>query len=384
MPWQERTPMDLRRRFIEDWLTAAWTMTELCGTFGVSRKTGYQLVKRFTTEGWAGLAERSRRPHRTRPALPPALVARIVALRRRFPDWGARKLLGRLASLEPQTAWPSRSAIDRVLHQVHLIPPSRPRRARSGLVRRRLRRADAANDVWTVDFKGDFRLGSGHRCYPLTLRDLATRYTLRCDALSAPDGRETRRRFDWAFAAFGLPLCIRSDNGEPFAGPGLAGLSQLNIWWMRLGITVEQIAPGRPQQNGSHEQFHRVLKARTLQPPAASHRQQQRRFEAFRHEYNEVRPHAALHDTVPGAHYQPSPRRYCRQLPPLDYPGHWEPRRVGANGRIAFAGASIFLSRALADEWVALEEIDDGLWTIYFATVPLARWLAREQRLRPL
>lgn len=376
--------MERRRQFIEDWLTQAWTMTELCATYRVSRKTGHQLVNRFSAEGWSAVVDRSRRPHRTPLPISPEVRTRVLALRERRPGWGARKLRSRLLRLEPGVAWPSQTAVHRLLHQADLVASPPRRRSLPPVQSRRLRRAEAANDVWTVDFQGDFRLGSGRRCYPLTLRDLASRYVLRCDALAAPDGPETRRRFERAFAAFGLPHCIRSDNGEPFAGPGLAGLSQLNIWWMRLGIVAERIAPGRPQQNGAHEQFHRVLRAETTRPPAETHRRQQLCFDRFCHEYNEERPHAALHDDVPADYYQPSTRRYPTRMPPVVYPGHWEPRRVGANGRISFGGASIFLSRALAQEWVALEEIDDGLWTIFFATVPLARWLAREQRLRPV
>lgn len=384
MPWQERTPMERRRQFIEDWLTELWTMSELCAAYDVSRKTGYQLLKRFGAEGWAAVVERSRRPHRTPPPIPAEVVARVLMLRERHPRWGARKLRGRLLRREPTVAWPSQTAIHRLLHQAALVGEAPKRRALPSVRSGRLRRADAPNDVWTVDFQGDFRLGSGQRCYPLTLRDLASRYVLRCDALAAPEAAETRRRFERAFATFGLPACIRSDNGEPFAGPGLVGLSQLNIWWLRLGIAIEHITPGRPQQNGAHEQFHRVLRAETTRPPAATHQRQQVCYERFGREYNEERPHAALNDAVPADYYQPSPRRYPSRVPPVEYPGHWEPRRVGANGRISFGGASIFLSRALAQEWVALEEIDDGLWTIFFTTVPLARWVAREHRLRPV
>jgi transposase InsO family protein len=376
--------MDLRRAFVEDYLSEAFAMTELCETYQISRKTGYKVVGRFEAEGWAGLADRSRRPHTAPHRVPPTLVAAVLDVRRRKPDWGARKVRGWLIARQPNRAWPSRSAIHAIFTRDGSV--RRPSRRPSPSWRRGQGRrlATAPNDVWTVDFKGDFRLGNGARCYPLTLRDLASRYTLRCEALDRPALAPTQRGLERAFAEFGLPACIRSDNGEPFAGPGLAGLSRLNISWLRLGIAVEQIDPGRPDQNGSHEQFHRVLKARTARPPAATRTAQQRRFDTFRREYNDERPHEALGDDVPAQHYAPSPRPFPRRPPRLEYPGHWEPRRVGPNGCIAWRPHPIFLSRALAGQWVALEEVADDLWTVHFGTVPLARWVARTQRLRAL
>lgn len=383
MPWPGRTPVELRRSFVEDYLTDCWTMTELCAAYQVSRQTGYEVIARFEAEGWAGLQPRSRRPHRMPQAVAPAIVTAVCAARRRHPDWGARKLRSWLVAREPARAWPSAATIHRIGQRTGWMAASPPRR----FVWRwapALRVPSHPNDVWTVDFKGDFRLGCGVRCYPLTLRDLASRYTLRCDALATPDLRHTQRRFERAFADFGLPACIRSDNGEPFAGPGLAGLSRLNIWWRRLGIAVEQIAPGRPDQNGSHEQFHRVLKARTARPPATTMSAQQQRFDRFRREYNDERPHQALDDAVPATHYARSVRQWTGQVPAFAYPGHWEPRRVYPNGHIHWHGGTIFLTRALAGEWVALEEHDDDLWTIYLGQEPLARWLAPRRQLRPV
>lgn len=383
MPWPGRTPVEVRRSFVEDYLADVWTMTELCAAYQVSRQTGYEVIARFEDEGWAGLAPRSRRPHRMPQAVAPSIVAAVCAAHRRHPDWGARKLRSWLVARDRTRDWPSPATIHRIGQRTHWQRQSAPRRSvrRSGTP---LRDARQPNEVWTVDFKGDFRLGCGARCYPLTLRDLASRFTLRCDALAVPDLRHTQRRFERAFAEFGLPSCIRSDNGAPFAGSGLAGLSQLNIWWRRLGIAVEQIAPGRPDQNGSHEQFHRVLKARTTRPPARTLVAQQRRFDRFRREYNDERPHQALGDAVPAAYYQPSARRWTGHVPAFVYPGHWEPRRVYPNGHIHWHGGTIFLTRALMGEWVALAEEDEDLWTIYLGTQPLARWLARPRQLRPI
>lgn len=312
-----------------------------------------------------------------------AVAAAVCAARRRKPRWGPRKIRSWLTQRRPEVAWPSRVTIAAIWRRAGMLEPRRPRPVRIGPVPGRTD-ASTPNAVWTVDFKGDFRLGQGTRCYPLTLRDLASRYTLRCDALDQPDLVTTQRRINRAFAEFGLPVCIRSDNGSPFAGQGLGGLSQLSLAWMRLGIRVERIAPGHPEQNGSHEQFHRMLKAGTARPPAPTLRAQQRRFDRFCREYNEERPHEALGDGVPAARYTPSSRPWPRHLPPCEYPGHWEPRVVASNGCIRWASSMIFLSRALIGQTVALEEVDDGIWTLHFARVPLARWLAREQRLRPL
>ena len=244
--------------------------------------------------------------------------------------------------------------------------------------------ATEPNDVWTTDFKGEFRTGDGCYCYPLTLRDGFSRLVLRCDALAARTTLETRRRFERAFAEYGLPERMRSDNGGPFASPGLGGLSQLSVWWIRLGIIPERIAPGHPEQNGSHEQFHAVLKAHTARPPAATLRAQHHRFVAFCVEYNELRPHEALHDDTPAMHYRPSRRPLPACLPPLDYPGHAEVRLVSSNGCLAWHSEPIFLASALAGEYVAFEEVDNGIWTVRFANVVLGRFDERHRRIHPI
>lgn len=383
MPWHGVTPMERRREFVRAWRSGDFGRRELCALYGVAPKTGYKWAARFALGGTAALADQSRRPHRIVRHVSPAVRAQICDARVRHPDWGARKIRYWLARRWPRVAWPSHVTIAAIWRGVGLLS-RRPRRpmalARAGRARVC---AAAPNDVWTIDFKGDFRLGSGQRCYPLTVRDLCSRFTVRCDALAAATAAETQRRLARAFAAFGLPRCIRSDNGEPFAGVGL-GLTALNLWWLRLGIVLDPIDRGRPDQNGSHEQFHRVLKARTARPPAASLAQQQARFAAFLHEYNTERPHDALGGAVPAERFRPSVRPFPTRLPALEYPAHWEARRVAANGRIRFAGTSIFLSRALHAYDVGLDEVDDGTWTIYFAQQPLARWNARTQRLSPL
>ncbi len=382
MPWQELSPVNLRMHFISEWQRGIRSITELCAEYAVSRRTGYKWIARFQAQGPRGLHDQSRRPHESPDATDPRIVAQLVALRHAHPSWGPRKLLKKARQRDPQRCWPCRATVWRLLKARGLVR-QRPTRSRPvaahplGLITR-------ANEVWTTDFKGHFRTGDRVYCYPLTLRDGFSRYVLRCDALTTTRYEPTRRCFEQAFAAYGLPERIRSDNGGPFASTGLAGLSRLSVWWLRLGIRLERIAPGHPEQNGSHEQFHRVLKAETTRPPAAHARAQQQRFTAFVREYNQERPHEALGDEVPARYFTPSPRVLPVRLPPLEYPGHFEVRRVSLMGQCGWRNHVLFLSGALAGELVGFEEIDDGLWTIYYADVALGRFDERHRRLYPL
>ena len=375
--------MNLRMRFVTDWQRDCWTMTALCADYQISRKTGYKWVDRFELAGPPGLQDRPRRPAHSPLATAAALVETLVALRMRHPRWGARKLLALAARHDPEAMWPSRSTVCAVLKARGLVAP-RPRRNRHAHVPSALAPMTAVNQTWTTDFKGHFRTGDGAYCYPLTLRDGFSRFVLRCHALDGPTYEATRPQFERAFAEYGLPDGIRSDNGGPFASTGLRRLSRLSVWWIRLGIRLERIALGHPEQNGSHEQFHAVLKAHTARPPAANARAQQQRFTRFCAEYNDDRPHEALGDRVPASCYQPSPRSLPPRLPPLEYPAHWEIRRVSTIGQVSWNAHALFLSGALAGEDVAFEEVDDGLWTVHFATRPLGRYDGRHRRIQPI
>ncbi len=383
MPWRETSPMDERMQFVTEYRSGLFTMTELATQYGISRRTGYKWVDRYDAAGVVGLLDHSRRPHQSPWATDPALVEALVAERKRHPRWGAQKLLAVLARREPRRAWPSRSTGCALLKRHGLVTP-RPRRAHHPAMPFPLAPITTTNDVWTTDFKGEFRTGDGVYCYPLTLRDGFSRFVLRCDALVSPTYDATRRRFERAFADYGLPDRIRSDNGPPFASTGLAGLSRLSVWWLRLGIVPERIALGHPEQNGSHEQFHSILKADTTRPPAVDARAQQRRFLRFCAEYNYDRPHEALHDDVPASVYRASPRPLPSRLPALEYPGHFEIRRVSPIGQVSWRGHLHFVSGALAGEEVAFEEVDDGLWTLHFAQVTLARLDERHPQIQPI
>ena len=382
MPWRETSPMEQRLEFIHEYESGLFTMTELAAEYGISRRTGYKWLERYEAGGALGLRDRSRRPHTSPHATDPARLAMLIRLRERHPRWGAKKLLAVAARREPTAAWPCPSTLAAQLKARGLIMPRR-RRQPPLVVASTRAPITSANEVWTTDYKGEFLTGDRRYCYPFTLRDGFSRFVLRCDALTAHTLAVTRPRFERAFAEYGLPDRIRSDNGPPFGGPGLGRLSALAVWWIRLGIVPERIDPGHPEQNGSHEQFHAVLKADTARPPAATAAAQQRRFTRFCAEYNHERPHEALDQTVPAAHYQRSSRPLPRRLPPLEYPGHAEIRRVDQNGYVSWR-RPLFVSAALADEAVAFEEVDDGIWTVTFATVVLGRFDERQHRIHPV
>jgi len=375
--------VNLRMRFVTDWQRDCWTMTELCADYQISRKTGYKWVDRFETAGPRGLHDESRRPAHSPTATDAEVVKALIALRVRHPRWGPRKLLAVAARRKPRAPWPSRSTVCALLKAHGLVTP-RPRRHHHAPVPSILAPITAVNQTWTTDFKGHFRTGDGAYCYPLTLRDGFSRFVLRCEALAGPTYEATRPQFERAFAEYGLPERIRSDNGGPFASTGLRRLSRLSVWWIRLGIRLERIALGHPEQNGSHEQFHAVLKAETARPPAANARAQQQRFVRFCAEYNDDRPHEALADRVPASCYQPSPRSLPTRLPPIEYPAYWEIRRVSTIGQVSWGAQTLFLSGALAGQDVAFEEIDEGLWTVHFATLPLGRYAAGQRRIQPI
>jgi transposase InsO family protein len=374
--------MDQRLDVVREYETGLFTMTELAAQYGISRKTGYLWVARYDAEGMLGLADRSRRPHHSPQATEPDVIERLVRLRRRHPLWGAKKLLTVAAQDKAAVDWPARSTVCAQLKARGLVTPRRRRRPPVPVATAR-RPITQANEVWTTDFKGEFLTGDHRYCYPLTLRDGFSRFVLRCDALLAHTLAVTWPQFERAFAEYGLPERLRSDNGPPFGGPGLGRLSALAVRWIRLGIVPERIEPGHPEQNGSHEQFHAVLKAHTARPPATTATTQQRRFTRFCAEYNHERPHEALDQQVPATRYQPSPRPLPRRVPPLEYPGHAEIRRVDQNGYASWR-QPLFVSAALAGEDVAFEEVDDGIWTVTFATVVLGRFDERQHRIHPI
>jgi putative transposase len=383
MPWQGVTPVDLRSEFIKQYQSELSTMTDLCDQYAISRKTGYKWVERFALDGRVGLGDRSRRPHHSPRATEAEVVALVLEARRRHPTWSARKLIAVLRPQHPDLRWPTRSTGCELLKR-HGLVRARRRRDRVRAPAAALGPISRPNDVWTTDFKGEFRTGDHRYCYPLTLRDGFSRYVLRCDALLTKASDTTRRRFERAFVDYGLPNRIRSDNGGPFAATGITRLSYLSVWWIRLGIVPERIALGHPEQNGSHEQFHRVLKAETTRPPAPNCAAQQQRFRRFCAEYNDLRPHEALNDQPPASCYTASPRPLPCRLPPLEYPGHLEIRRVSGAGSVSWQGQPLYLTEVLLGQDVGFEEVDDGIWLLYLGSIRLARFDERTRQITAL
>jgi putative transposase len=372
MVWTETNPVNERRRFIADHASGHWTMTDLCARYGISRNTGHVLVRRFALEGESAFEERSRAPKACPHRTPDELEALIIA-ERKARGWGARKLLRVLRDRHPDVVWPARSTIDDILVRNDLVKPRR-RRARWEHPGSGPARASAPNAVWTTDFKGQFRTCDGIYCYPLTIVDLYSRYLLRVSGLPNVRTEGAKPVFERLFREVGLPAAIRSDNGSPFASTGIHGLCELNTWWMKLGISHQRIRPGCPQQNGAHERMHRTLKRDTARPPAANHAAQQRRFDAFRKDFNFERPHEALDDETPGSIWVPSSRPFPKRIAPPEYAGHCEVRRVSNAGSFRLLSVPVFLSQALNGEYIGLEEIEDGLWNILFYSTLLGRF----------
>jgi putative transposase len=382
MSWRETNVSKERVRFVLEW-ERRWNegegvvnMSELCREFGVSRECGHKWVRRYVDGGrdlTAVQQERSRRPHHSPTAVEERIQDLVVAGRKQKPKWGPVKVRAWLMDRHPGVAFPSASAIAAILKRRGLIHPARRRRRAAHVkgVSAPFRDADAPNRVWCVDFKGWFLTGDGVRCYPLTISDAYSRYVLRCEAMRDPDGTGVFSVFDSAFREFGLPDAIRSDGGAPFASTGVASLTRLSVWWLQLGLRVERIAPGKPQQNGRHERMHRTLKLEV--EPQADVRSQQRAFDVWRREFNDERPHTALGQRPPARVYQPASRRYPRPLIHPE-PSDWgRAARVDKEGFIRVGGRKTFVSNALRHLYVELELVGDALWEVKWGKIVLGR-----------
>lgn len=373
MPWLECDAVSERVRFLAEMGDGLYSMTELCARYRISRKTGYKWLER------AGeLRDRSRRPHHCPTAVPGRIIDRIRTLRQAF-GWGPRKLRALLIN-EGHADVPARSTVALILQREGLIVP-RPRRARAQPGRAPTTPMGEPNAVWTADYKGPFRTGDGAWCYPLTVMDGFSRFLLACSTVPGQRTADTQRVFTRIFKTYGLPAVIRTDNGEPFASPTtISRLSRLAVWWIRLGIEVERIEPGRPDQNGRHERFHRTLDETRRGGPAADVAAQQRRFRHHRRIYNELRPHEALADRTPASLYTASPRTFPARLPEIDYSTAHVVRHVLPSGGFRWRGQDVYLTRVLVGERIGFLPTQDGLWTIYFGAFRVARFDERANR----
>ncbi len=380
MPWSQTSPMDQRTQFIAEYLRETLSVTELCDLYRVSRKTAYKWIDRYLRHGPAGLQEHSRRPQHSPNQTAEDIVEALLQARRRHPSWGGKKLLALLHKRHPSWDLPHRSTVCDILKRHGMVPHTRHRR-RIGHPGKPTSLILAPNDLWSADFKGQFKTGNGRYCYPLTVADGFSRYLLGCQGLTSTAVDEAKPVFTRLFKEYGLPTRIRTDNGVPFATNTLARLSRLSAWWVRLGILPEFIEPGNPQQNGRHERMHRTLKAETTRPAAGSLAAQQRRFNAFREEFNHERPHEALDQQTPASYYRPSTREMPSTVPPLEYPDRYEVRYVSANGGIRWNRDWVNVSIVCVGEYVGLEEIDNGIWNVYFGPLKLGRLIERHMRI---
>jgi transposase InsO family protein len=360
-------------RFVLEQERDLHTMTELCEIYNITRETGYYWQRRYQQGGLEALQDRGRAPRQHPNQTPESIEEAVLGLRRAHMSWGPRKLKRVLEREQPQRQWPAASTIGAMVAREGLVV-RRKKRRRVPAYTQPFESADAPNRVWCADFKGWFRTGDGERIDPLTITDACSRYLLRCQRVEKMNYERVRAVFESAFRECGMPQAIRTDNGAPFASRAVAGLSRLAVWWMKLGIVPERIAPGHPEQNGRHERMHRTLKQETASPPEANRRAQQRAFDRFRREYNDERPHEALDMETPNAVYARSSREYPARVPEPEYGRFFQVRRVRERGDFSWKHEHVFVSETLTGESVGLLPIDERFYAVYFAAFPIARF----------
>lgn len=383
MPWKESHPVDERMKFVVR-LEEGERMIDLCEEFGISRKTGYKVWNRFQKLGAIGLVDGSHEPHRVPHRLSSEVKELILGVRKKHPSWGPKKLRSSLEQRKQGLRLPATSTIGELLKREGLVKTRRRRRSCSPSLMA-LKPGESPNELWCMDFKGQFRLGNGRYCYPLTITDHFSRFLLCCEALENTQGSGAQAICEMVFRQYGVPLAIRTDNGAPFASTGLLGLSRLSVWWLRLGIRLERIEPGHPEQNGRHERMHLTLKQETTRPAAQNPLQQQERFDRFSEVFNGERPHEGINMMRPADLYQPSLRAYPERLPEVDYPLHDMTRVVRSCGHLSLfrRNQSCYLSTALAGQKVGLREIEEDRWLVSFLSLDLGIVDASTGRFEP-
>jgi transposase InsO family protein len=358
------------------------SVTDLCHEYGISRPTAYKWIKRYNEVGPEGLLDISRKPHGCAHATSLEVENEILALRKRFPSWGARKLKARLEKMNPNVVWPAASTVGQILRRAGLTNPVRKRR-RTTPYSEPFAEVTAPNQLWCMDFKGWFRTGDGNRCDPFTITDAYSRYLIRCQAVARMDTAHVLAICEAAMREYGVPERIRTDNGNPFSGLGVMGLSRLSLSWVRLGIVHERIQPGKPQQNGRHERMHRTLKQDTTNPSAKTLHAQQKRFDEFVRVYNHERPHEALGNETPGSIYVPSSRLLPRYTKAHQYPVHFQTRRVNDAGDISWHKSRVFISEVFRGEDIALEKVEENFYRVYFCSLEVGEFNVDDMRFRP-
>jgi len=384
MAWKMVLPMEERIRFILAVEQGDYSVAELCRQYGISRKTGYKWIRRYRADGLEGMRERSRRPLHCPHKTSQQWVDRIIQEKLKHPRWGPKKIRVILQDRGRAEPVPAASTIGHILDGAGLVRPRKRRRRRSRSLQGPLTQAQRPNHVWAVDYKGWFRTRDAQRIDPLTVSDLYSRYLLEVKALPNQSYEKAREVFEQLFRYYGLPETIRSDNGTPFASTGACGLSRLSVWWILLGIKLELIAPGHPEQNGIHERMHLTLKQEACQPAAANKRAQQRRFNRWQKEFNEKRPHEALKMKKPAQLYRRSDMHYSKTTTEPSYPSGYLVRRVRTSGEIKWSGRKRFIGEALKGTRVGLKRVNENRSQVYFGSILLGDLYDADTRgLRP-
>lgn len=382
MGWKECNKMDEKLKFIARYLEGE-KIAPLCREFGITRPTGYKLIDRYKMMGQCALVEQKRTPHRYANQLPIAIEAMILDLKREYPSWGAPKIREKIIKKYPDVKTPAKSTIHAVLDRNGLVS-ARKGRQRFKATGTLLNHVTEPNQLWCADYKGEFMLGNQQYCYPLTITDYASRYLLTCEALASTRENFAFEIFERAFREYGIPDAIRTDNGVPFAsGNSFYNLTRLSVWWLRLGINVERIAPGHPEQNGRHERMHLTLKLETTRPPRQTLVSQQEAFDKFIHIYNTERPHEGIENNYPVELYKPSSRE-LKPLEPLFYPLHDQTLTVTQCGRVCNKNMKVSLSRAFAGQQVGIKEMEDGIWVVSFLNYDLGYFDDRSKKVEPV
>lgn len=364
MPWKETSVMDERMKFIGRILSGE-KIAPLCKEFGISRVTGHKIWDRYQQEGSRGLYNRSRAPHKHPNQVPFEVEQLIIRLKKDKPKWGAPKIRELVRNRYPNIKLPAISTVHSVLNRNDLVNNSKKRNKYKAIASY-LSTPSEPNDLWCTDFKGQFKMGNKNYCFPLTISDSVSRFLISCEALNSTEARPCFSAFEEAFQEYGLPTAIRSDNGTPFAsGNSMWNLTKLSVWWIRLGIKLERIEPGHPEQNGRHERMHRTLKLEATKPPKANILQQQEKFDIFRHEFNFERPHQALNMKCPAQIHKTSSKKY-QGLPDITYPGYEKSLLISNCGRLCIKKRKIHISKSLANQPVGINEVDHGIWQVDF------------------
>lgn len=382
MPWKETCIMDERTKFIGQILSGE-KMTAVCREFGISRVTGYKIWNRYQEYGIKGVYDQSRAPHKHPNQTPFEIEHLIVRLKKERPNWGAPKLREIIGNKYPTIKLPATSTIHSVLDRHDLVNKKKKRRTLFKATASYLSNPTEPNDLWCTDFKGQFRTGDKKYCYPLTLTDAVSRFLISCEALSSTEEAPCFSVYEQAFKEHGLPIAIRSDNGIPFAsGNSLWNLTKLSLWWIRLGIKIERIEPGNPQQNGRHERMHRTLKLETTNPARNNLLQQQETFDHFKEQFNAERPHQALDMKRPSDVYKKSIRGY-KGLTDITYPDCDKIILISNCGRICFKKYKIHLSKSFANQSIGIKEVDEGIWKAEFMNYDLGYFDEESKKFAP-